>query len=155
MDGDCSHKIKRCLLLRRKAIRNSDRVLNSRGITLTKGCLVKAMSFPVVIYRRERCSIKKKDWAPKNCCFWIVLLEKPLESSLDWRKIKPVSPKRNQSWIFHWKDWCWSWRSNISAILCEELIHWKRLQCWKKIEEKGVTEDDIGWHQWLSGHEFE
>ena len=50
VDGDCSHKIKRCLLLGRKAIRNLDSVLNSRGITLTKVHIVKAMVIPVVMY---------------------------------------------------------------------------------------------------------
>ena len=58
-DGDCSHKIKRCLLLGRKAMTNLDNILKSRDITLpTKVCLVKAMVFPVVMYGCERWTIK-------------------------------------------------------------------------------------------------
>ena len=58
-DGDCSHEIKRCLLLGRKAMINLDRILKSRDITLlTKVCLVKAMVFPVVMYGCESWTIK-------------------------------------------------------------------------------------------------
>ena len=59
-DGDCSHGIKRCLLLRRKVMTNLDSILKSRDITLpTKVCLIKAMVFPVVMYGCERWTIKK------------------------------------------------------------------------------------------------
>ena len=59
-DGDCSHEIKRHLLLGRKALTNLDSILKSRDIALpTKVCLVKAMVFPVVMYRRESWTIKK------------------------------------------------------------------------------------------------
>ena len=61
-DGDCSHEIKRCSLLGRKAMTSLDRVLKSRDITLpTKVCLVKAMVFPVVMYGCESCTIKKAE----------------------------------------------------------------------------------------------
>ena len=61
-DGDCSHEIKRCLLLGRKVITNLDSILKSRDITLlTKVCLVKAMVFPVVMYGCESWSIKKAE----------------------------------------------------------------------------------------------
>ena len=64
-DGDCSHEIKRCLLLGRKAMINLDRILKSRDITLpTKVCLVKAMFFPIVMYGYESWTIKKA--MPKN-----------------------------------------------------------------------------------------
>src|SRR5574341_2165891 len=60
MDSDCSHEIKRCLLFGRKAITNLNSALKSRDITLlTKVCIVKAMVFPVVMYRCERWTIKK------------------------------------------------------------------------------------------------
>ena len=60
MDGDCSHEIKRCLLLERKAMTNLDGVFKSRDISLpTKVCLVKAMGFPVVMYGFESWAIKK------------------------------------------------------------------------------------------------
>ena len=61
-DGDCSHEIKRCLLLGRKVMTNLDSVLKSRDITLpTKVCLVKAMVFPVVMYRCESWTIRKAE----------------------------------------------------------------------------------------------
>ena len=98
-NGDCSHEIKRRLLLGRKAMTHLDSILKSRDITLpTKVHLVKAMVFPVVMYR---CELDHKEgWMPKNLCFWTVVLEKTLESPLDYKEIQPVNPKGNQSWIF-------------------------------------------------------
>ena len=98
-EGDCSHEIKRCLLLRRKAMTNLDRLLKSRDITLpTKVYLFKAMVFPVVM---DGCELDHKEgWVWKNWWFWTVVLEKTLESPLDCKQIKPVTPKGNQPWIF-------------------------------------------------------
>ena len=88
-DGDCSHEIKRCLLLGRKVMTNLDSIFKSRDITLpTKVCLVKAIVFPVVMYGCE------------NWCFWTVVLEKTLESPLDCKEIQPAHPKGDQSWVF-------------------------------------------------------
>ena len=61
----------------------------------------------------------KESWAPKNWCFWTVVLEKTLESPLDFKEIKPDNPKGNQSMNVHWKDWCWSWSSNTLAMWCK------------------------------------
>ena len=67
-DGDCSHEIKRHMLLGRKAMTNQDSVFKSRDITLpTKVCLVKAMVFPIVVYECESWTIKKAE--EQNCCF--------------------------------------------------------------------------------------
>ena len=97
-DGDCSHEIKRLLLLGRKAMTNLDRILKSRDITLsTKVHLVKAMVFPVVTYGCELGH--KESWALKNWCFSTVMLEKTLESLLDCKEIKPVNPKGNQEYL--------------------------------------------------------
>ena len=82
----------------------------------------------------------KESWAKKNWCFWTVVLEKTLESPWDCKEIKLVNPKRNQSWIFYWKDWCWS--SNTLATWCEELTHWKRPWCWQRL--KAGEGDDRG-----------
>ena len=103
-DGDWSHEIKSCLLLGRKAVTNLDSILKSRDITLpAKVRLVKAMVFPLVMYGCKSWTIKKAEH--KNWCFWTVVLEKTLESPLDCRKIQPVHPKGNQSWIFvGWSD---------------------------------------------------
>ena len=98
-DGDCSHEIKRRLLLGRKVMTNLDSILKNRDITLsTKVCLVKAMVFPVVMYGCENWTIKES-WAPKNWCFWTVMVEKTLKSPLDCKEIQPVHPK-DQSWVF-------------------------------------------------------
>ena len=99
VDGDCSHELKRCLLLGRNAMTNLDSILKRRDITLvTKVHLVKPMVFPVVMYG---CELEHKEgWALKNWCFRIVVLEKILESPLDSKEIKPVNLKRNQPWIF-------------------------------------------------------
>ena len=97
-DGDCSHEIKRHFLLGRKVMTNLDRILKSRDITLpTKVCLVKAMVFPVVMYGWEL--NHEENWAPKNWCFWTVVLKKTLESSFNCKEIQPVNPKGNQPWI--------------------------------------------------------
>ena len=96
-DGDCSHEIKRCLLLER----NIDNILKSGDITLPKKVrLVKAMVFPVVMYGCGSWTIKKESWTVKNWCFWTVVFEKTLESPLDCKEIKLVHPKGNQSWLF-------------------------------------------------------
>ena len=98
--GDCSHEIKRCLLLGRKVMTNLDSILKSRDITLpTKVHLVKAMVFPVVLYGCESWDYKESS-ALKNWCFQTVVLEKTLESPLDCKEIQPVLPKGNQSWVF-------------------------------------------------------
>ena len=97
-DGDCSHEIKRRLLPGRKAMTNLDSVLKSQDITLpTEVCLVKAMVFPDVVFPHLwmwelDC---EESWAPKNWCFWTVVLEKTLESPLDYKEIQPVHPKGN------------------------------------------------------------
>ena len=97
-EGECSHEIKTSLLLGRKAMSNIDSILKSRDITLlTKVHLIKAMVFPLAwMWELDY----KESWLPKNWCFWIVMLEKTLESHLDCEEIQPVHPKGNQSWIF-------------------------------------------------------
>ena len=100
-DDDCSHEIKRHLLLGRKAMSNQNSMLKSRDITLpTKVCLVKALFFfsssHVWMWELDY----KESWALKNWRFWTVVLEKTLESPLDCKKIQPVHPKRNESGIF-------------------------------------------------------
>ena len=91
-DGECSHEIKRHLLPGRKAMTNLDSILKSRDITsLTKVCLVKAMVFPVVMYRCESWTTKK---AERQRIDAFVVLEKTLESPLDC-KIQPINPKGN------------------------------------------------------------
>ena len=96
-DGDCSHEIKRRLLLGRKVMTNLDSILKSRDVTLpTKVHLVKAMIFPVVMYGCESWTIKKAEPRRINA-FELWSLEKTLESPLDCKEIQPVHPKGDQS----------------------------------------------------------
>ena len=100
-DGDCSHEIKRHLLHGRKVMTNLDSIFKRRDITLsTKVCLVKAMVFPVFMYRCESWTIKKAEHWRIIWCFWTVVLQKTLESPLDCKEIQPVHPKGDQSWVF-------------------------------------------------------
>ena len=100
-EGDCSHEIKRCLLLGRKPMTNLDNILKSRDITLpTKVHLVMAMVFPVVRYGYESWTVKKAEQrridAFELWC-WRRLLR---VSSLDCKEMQPVHPKGDQSWVF-------------------------------------------------------
>ena len=99
-DGDCSHEIKRCLLLGRKAMTNLDSILKSRDITLpTKVHLVKTMVFPVVMYGCESWTVKK-DEHPRIDAFELWCWRRLLKSPLDYKEIQSVHPKGDQSWVF-------------------------------------------------------
>ena len=98
-DGDCSHEIKRRLLLGRKYMTNLDSTLKSRDITLlTKVCIIKAMVFPVDIFGYESWTIKKAEHQRTDA--FELWCWRRLKSSLDCKEIQPVNPKGNQSWIF-------------------------------------------------------
>ena len=113
--------------------------------------------FPVVMYGIWELDYKES-WALKNWCFWTVALEKTLQSPLDCKEIKPISPKGNQSWTF-------TGRTDAKAetpILCppnaKNWLIWKDPNAGKdwRQEEKRMTEDEmVGWHQRLAGHESE
>ena len=156
-DGDFSHEIQRCLLLRRKAMTNLDSILKSRDIPLpTKARLVKAMVFPIVMYGCESWTIKKT--VLKNWCFWTVVLEKTLESSLDFKETQPVHPKGNQSWIFIGRTGA---KAEPPILWPPAVKNWligkdpDAGKNWRQ-EETGMTVDEmVGWHHWLNGHEFE
>ena len=134
-DGDFS-------LLWRKAATNLNSLLKSRDITLpTKICLVKAMIFPIVMYGCEGWTVKKAErW---RIDAYSVVLEKTLESPLEYKEIQPVYLKGNRSWI------CWSWSSNILATRWEELIHWRRPWCWERLNAGGEG-DNGGWDGWMA-----
>ena len=96
-DGDCSHEIKRHLLLGRKVMPNLDSILKSRDITLpTKVRLVKAMVFPVIMYAYEILTIKKAE-RRRIDAFELWCWRRLLESPLDCKEIQPVHPKGDQS----------------------------------------------------------
>ena len=145
-DGDCSHEIKRRLLLGRKVMTNLDSVFKSRDITLpTKVCLVKAMIFPVVMYGCEIWTVKKAG------CRRIDAFE-----LWCWRRLLrvPWTARRSSQSILkvlgvHWKDWCWSWNSSTLATSCEKLTHWKRPWCWEGLGAGGER-DGRGWNGWIA-----
>ena len=157
-DGDCSHEIKRHLLLGRKAMTNLDSILKSRDVTLpTKAHLFKAMVFPLVVYGCESWTIKKAEhW--RIDAFELLCWTKPLRVPWTAKRSQPVHPRGNQSWTF-------IGRTDAKA---EATIFWppdvKNWLIWKDPdagkdwgqEEKGMTEDEMfGWHHRLRGHELE
>ena len=151
--GDCSHEIKRCFLLGRKAMTNLDSILKSRDIT-DKGLSSQSYGFSsshVWMWELDH----KKSWDPNNWCFWPVVLGKTLETPLDIKEIKPVHPKGNQSWIFIgrtdaeapilWPHDAKNWLLGKDPYAGKD---WRR-------EEKGMTEDEmVGWHHQLNEHEL-
>ena len=90
----------------------------------------------------------KESWVQKNWCFWTVVLKKTLESPLDCKEIQPSILKEISPGV-HWKDWCWSWNSNILATWCEELTHWKIFWCWERLKAGGEG-DDREWDGWMA-----
>ena len=152
-ESDCSHKIKRHLLLGRKAMTNLD--YSKAEISL---CLQSQSygfsSGHVQIWELDH----EEAWALKNWCFRIVVLEKTLESPLDCKEIKPVNSKRNHPWIFIERTvaeteapilWPPDVKSQLSGKDPDAGKDWGQ-------EEKGMTEDEmVGWHHWLNGHGFE
>ena len=99
----------------------------------------------------------KESWAPKNWCFWTVVLEKTLESPLDY-KFTPVNPKGNPSWIFIGRT---DAEAKASILWSPDVENWligedpEAGKNWRQ-EEKGTREDEVvGWHHRLDGHEFE
>ena len=154
-DGDCSHEIKRCLLLGRKVMTNLDSLSKGRDITLpTKFCLVKAVVFLVVMWELD----SKNSQGLKNWCIWTVVLETTLESPLDCKEIQPVHPKGNQSWIFIGRPDAEAetpilWLPDVKSWLTEK--DHDAGKDWTQ-EEKGMTKDEmVGWHHQLNGYEFE
>ena len=143
-DGDCSHEIKRCLLLGWKAMTNLDSILKSRDITLpTKVCLVKAMIFPIVTYGYE-------SWTRKLSTEELKFLNGGAGED-SWESLGPQRDPSSQSWRksvlnIHWKDWFWS--SNTLATWYEELTHWKRPWGWERLKVNGEG-DDRGWDGWM------
>ena len=157
-DGDCSHEIKRHLLLGSKAMINLDSILKSWGITLqTKVCLVKAMVFPVVMYGCESWTIKKAECrridAFELWC-WRRLMRVPWTARRSNQSIlKEISPEYPlEGLMLKFKCQYFShlmWRTDsFEKTLMLEKIEGRR--------QKGTTKDEmVGWPHWLHGHEFE
>ena len=156
VDGDCSHKIQRHLLLGRKAVTNLDSILKSRDITFANkgpssgsyGCSGGHVWMWELDY--------KESWAPKNWCFWTVVLGKTLESYLDCKEIHPVHPKGDQSWVFIGRtdaevETPILWPPDATRVI------WKDPDAGKDWGQgqKGMTEDEMaGWHHRHNRHGF-
>ena len=100
----------------------------------------------------------KESWAPKNWCFWTVVLEKTLESALDSKEIQLVHPKGSQSWIFIGRTSAEAETPILWPPDEKNWLIWKNPDAGKdwRWEEKGPTEDEmVRWPHWLNGHEFE
>ena len=122
-DGDCSHEIQTLAPWKKSYDKPRQCIKKQRRYFADKGLFSPSYGFSssdVQMWELDH----KEGWASKNWCFWTVVLEKILESSLDCKEIKPVNPKGNQSCI-HWQDWCWSWSSNTLETWCKELTHRK------------------------------
>ena len=145
-DGDCSHEIKRRLLLGRKVMTNLDSIFKSRDITLpTKVHLTKAMIFPVVMYACESWTIKKAERQTTDAfelwC-WRRLLQVPWTARRSNQSIlKEINPEYS-----------------LEGLMLKLKLIWKDPDArkdWRQ-EEKGTRKDEmVGWHHRLNGHEFE
>ena len=158
VDSDCSHEIKRRLLLGRKAVTNLDSDIKKRRHHFAnKSRFSQSYGFSSSHVRLWALD-HKEGWRPKNWCFQNAVLQKTLESLLNGKEIKPVNPKGNQSWIFigrtdaevktpiHWPP---DAKSQLIGKDPDSGKDWGQ-------EEKGAAEDKmVGWHHWLNGHEFE
>ena len=147
-DGDCSHEIKRRLLLGRKVMTNLDSIFKGRDITLlTKVHLVKAMVFPVVMYGYESWTVKKAEHRRIDALeLW------------SWRRVLRVpwtARRSNQSILkkislgISLEGIMLSWNSGTLATSCKELTHWKRLWCWEGLGAGGEG-DNRGWDGWMT-----
>ena len=148
-------KIKRRLLLGRKAMTNLDSILKSRHYIANKGPYSQSYGFSSThewIWELDH----KEGWMPKNWCFWAVVLEKTLESPLDCKEIKPVNPKGNQSQIFTGRTDAETETPILWPLDVKNWLIWKDPDAGKdwRWEEKGMTEDEmVGWQH--HGYEFE
>ena len=157
-DGERSHEIKMLTHWKESYDQPGQHIKKQRHYFVNKGPSNQGYGFPsghVQVWKLDY----KESWAPKNWCFWTVVLEKILESPLDYKEIQPVHPKGDQSCVF-------IGRTAAEAVL-QLLQHFGHLmrswvigkdpdagKDWGQ-EEKGTTEDEmVGWHHRLNGHGF-
>ena len=154
-DGDCSHEIKWCSLGKISYDKPRQSIKKWRHHFAYKGPSSQSYGFSssyVWMWELDY----KESWAQKNWCLWTVVLEKSLESPLDSKKIQPVHPKGDQSWMFIgrtdaeaetpvlWPPDVKSWLIGKDPDVGKD---------WR--QEKGTTEDEMaGWYHWLNGYEF-
>ena len=149
-DSDCSHEIKRRLLLGRKAVTNIDSIIKKqRHYFANKGLYSQSYGFSSGYVRMWELDYKES-WELKNWCFWAVVLEKTLESPSD-SKIKPVNPKGNQSWIFIGRTdaeapifWPPDVKSQLMKTLMLGKIEGRRRRGWQRMRWlNGITDSVV------------
>ena len=157
-DGECSHEIKRCLLLGRKAMtKPRQHIKKQRHHFANKGPSSQSYGFSNShVWMREL--DYKESWVTENRCFWTVVLEKTLESPLDFKEIQPVHPKEIspeyplEGLMLKLKLQYFGQLDVKNWLIIKDPDAGKD---WRQ-EEKGMTEDKmVGWHHWLNGHGFE
>ena len=140
----------------RKAMTNLDSMLKSKDITLPTKVHPKLWFSSSHVWMWEL--DYKESWALKNWCFWTVVLEKTLESPLGCKKIKPVNPKGNQSWIFIGRT---DAEAETPILWPSDVKNWligkdpDAGKDWRQEEKEMIEDEMVGWHHGLNGHEFE
>ena len=150
-DGDCSHEIKRCLLLARKAMTNLDSIVKGRDITLpTKVLIVKAIVCPTDMHRCERWTIKKAEcWRIDAFKLWYW---RRLEGPLDCKEITPVNHKGDQPWIFIGRT---DAKAEIPILWSPDAKNWLAGKDWRQKGKQVADDKMVGWHHWLNEHQIE
>ena len=147
-DDDCTHEIKRCLLLERKVYDQSRQHIKKQiHYFANKGPSSQSYGFPsshVWMWELGH----KEGWASKNWCFQTVVLEKTLDS-LGQQKDQISQSWRKSTLNVYWRAWCWSWNFNTLGTWCKEPTHWKRPWCWERLKAGGEG-DDRGWDEWVT-----
>ena len=143
-DGDCSHEIKTLAPWKKHYDNPWQHIKQQRHYFADKVPSSQSYGFSsshVWMWELDH----KEGWQMKNWCFWTVVLEKTLESPLNCKEIKSVSPKGNQSWIFTWRTDAEAEIPIFWATWCEELTHWKRSWFWERLKAGGEGDDRMGW----------
>ena len=147
-DGDCSHEINMLTPWKKSYDQPRQHIQKQRHYFANKGPSSQGYGFSSGhIWMWEL--VCEESWAPKNWCFWTVVLEKTLESPLDCKEIQTVHLKGNQPWIFIGRTDAEAETPILVATWCEELAHLKRPWCWERLRAGGEG-DNRGWHGWMA-----
>ena len=148
-DGGCSHEIKTRFLLGRKVMTNLDSILKTqRQYFVNKGPSSQGYGFSSShVWMWEL--YYEESWAPKNWCFWTVVLEKTLESPLDCKEIQSVHSKGDQSWVFFGRTDAKAETPILWPPHAKSWLIGKKLWCWEGLRA-GREGDDRGWNGWMA-----
>ena len=144
--GDCSHEIKRRLLLGKKAMTNLDSILKTRDVNFWQRPVYSKLWF----FLWSCMDVRVGPWRMLSTEELMLLNCGAGEDSWECLGLQgdPTSPfERKPTLNIHWEDWCWSWSSNTLATWFKEPIHWKR--CWERLRAGGER-DNRGWDGWMT-----